>query len=278
MQTLRSWLFGIGLATWLTGCSAAAPGPSSPQPSAAGHAAATSPTSTAKVIAPPAMSSSAGRSSGSAPVVTTPATTTPMSAGAAGSGNAHPANAAGSGGMAIASTAGSGAAGAHASAGASGSSAAAGSGAAPMSGSHVTGTLGALGDAQPVMAGWATTNGLETLVYLSSAPLTCAMMMTQGVKWLSKLPAKSQVIEIVVGNPSNTKKYTIGTSAALGGGEVNYAEGSKSSSTEVTGRTGSITFTKAMAKGVQEGTFEVTAPYMASGTFHAEWCEGGTEY
>jgi hypothetical protein len=66
--------------------------------------------------------------------------------------------------------------------------------------------------------------------------------------------------------------------AAFGGGEVNYAEGSKSSATEVTGSAGTITLTKAEAKGVQEGSIQVTAPFMASGMFHAEWCEGGTEY
>jgi hypothetical protein len=161
-----------------------------------------------------------------------------------------------------------------------GTSAAAGGGGAPSTGgaSNLTGTLGALGAAQPVMAGWATTNGLETLIYLSSAPLTCEQMMTRGVKWLSKLPAKSQVIEIVVGTPSAAKSYTVGMSAAFGGGEVNYAEGSKSSSTEVTGKTGTITLTTATAKGVHEGTISVSAPFMVSGPFHAEWCEGGTEY
>lgn len=191
----------------------------------------------------------------------------------AGSGGAM--SAAGSGG-ATSATAGAGGMVAAAGSSAGGATGAAGGGAA--NGSMITGTLGALGPAQPVMAGWATTNGLETLVYLSTAPLTCAMMMTQGVKWLSKLPAGSQVIEIVVGNPSSTKTYMIGQAAALGGGEVNYAEGSKSSSTEVTGKTGKITFTKAGAMAVQEGTIEVTAPQMFSGTFHAEWCQGGTEY
>jgi hypothetical protein len=144
--------------------------------------------------------------------------------------------------------------------------------------SSLMGTLGALGPVKPVMAGWATTNGLETLVYLSTAPLTCEMMMTRGVKWLSKLPAGSQVLDIVVGTPPTAKTYNLGTPAALGGGEVNYAEGSKSSSTEVTGRSGSITLTTANANGVQDGMIDVSAPFMVKGTFHAEWCEGGTEY
>jgi hypothetical protein len=86
------------------------------------------------------------------------------------------------------------------------------------------------------------------------------------------------VIEIVVGAPAAVKMYTIGGSAALGGGEVNYAEGSKSSATEVTGQTGTITLTKAEAKGVHEGMINVSAPFKAAGAFHADWCEGGTEF
>lgn len=185
---------------------------------------------------------------------------------------------AGAGAPASTNMAGSAAAAGIAGTSASGAGGGAGMSAAMSGGSNITGMLGALGPVQPVMAGWATTNGLETLVYLSTAPLTCAMMMTRGVRWLGMLPAGSQVIEIVVGQPAAVKSYTIGTPAAFGGGEVNYAEGSKSSSTEVTGSTGTITFTAANAKGIHEGMIEVTAPFNASGSFHAEWCEGGTEY
>lgn len=201
-----------------------------------------------------------------------------MAAPVAPSGAGHSASGGAGGAMASAGTP------AMTAAGSGGQSAAAGSGGgaagakATGDAGSLIGTLGALGPVQPVMAGWATTNGLETLIYLSSAPLTCEMMMTQGVKWLSKLPAGSQVIEIVVGSPSSAKAYNLGTPAALGGGEVNYAEGSKSSSTEVVGRTGSITLTKGGAKAVQEGMIDVSAPYTAKGMFHAEWCEGGSEY
>jgi hypothetical protein len=129
------------------------------------------------------------------------------------------------------------------------------------------------------MAGFAITNSLETLVYLSTAPLTCAQMMTMGMGWLPKQPAGSQVMEVVyTANPSTTT-YTIGSGpAAVGGGEVNMAEGGKSSSGEVTATAGSITLTKTMPRGVQEGKLDITAPFMVSGTFHAEWCEGGSEY
>jgi hypothetical protein len=186
---------------------------------------------------------------------------------AAGSGGSSPAGAggasAGSGGASGSGAGGAGAGGASAGAGGS-------SGGTNM----ITGMLGALGAAKPIVNAWATTNGPETLIYLSSATLTCPDMMTMGVKWLSKLPAGTQVIELVVPGTASTKTYNIGPLM----GEVNYAEGSKSSATEVTGKAGSLTFTKVMAKGVHEGTFMVTSPFTAMATFHAEWCQGGAEY
>lgn len=158
--------------------------------------------------------------------------------------------------------------------GASGSGAAGGG----ASGSF-TGTLGALGAAKPIANAWATTNGFELLIYVSSSPLTCAQMMTMGTKWLSTLPAGTQVEEIVLQPTPSVTTYMLGSGpAAFGGAEVNYAEGSKSSATETTGTTGTVTITKTMPMGVQEGMISVTAPFMLSGSFHAEWCQGGTEY
>lgn len=160
-------------------------------------------------------------------------------------------------------------------AGSGGSAGSAGSGMPMDNGSNLTGTLGALGAVKPVVNGWATTNGLETLIYLTSAPLTCAQMMTMGVKWLPGLPAGTQVIEIVVRGTAMVGTTQVG----LFQGEVNYAEGSKSSSYEVVGSSGSIMFTKAEDKKVYEGMIMATFPMgMVSGTFHADWCEGGTEY
>jgi hypothetical protein len=167
--------------------------------------------------------------------------------------------------------------GAHGTAGHSGAAADAGEaadGGSPV-GNRLSGTLGALGAVKPVMAGWATTNGNETLIYLSSASLSCAMMMTKGTKWLATLPAGSQVIEIVVRGTPNIGTTPIGSLQ----GEVNYAEGSKSSSTEVNATGGSIMFTKAEPRKVFEG--KVTATYPKGslmGTFHADWCEGGSEF
>ena len=158
----------------------------------------------------------------------------------------------------------------------------AGKGSSDAGGGTITtslmGTLGALGSVKPTMAGWAFTYGQETILYFSSAPLSCAQIMTQGAKWLATLPAGTQVVEVVVGNPALPRMYTIGGTASRGGSEVNYAEGSKSSMTEERGTAGTVTFTKATPKGIQEGMLNVTAPFTLTGTFHAEWCEGGAEF
>jgi hypothetical protein len=135
--------------------------------------------------------------------------------------------------------------------------------------------LGKLGEAQPILAAFTITNGPETLTYLSSAPLTCADMMMMGAKWLSKLPAGTQVIEIVVPGTASAKTYQIGGLQ----GEVHYAEGGKSSSSEASASSGSIVFTQAAKGSAHDGTF--TAQFSGSpvtGSFHAEWCQGGSEY
>jgi hypothetical protein len=205
-----------------------------------------------------APSTLAGRSGGAGTV-----------AGSGGAGVAGMLAQAGSSGGGAGAAAGSGAS------GGGGSVAAGAGGSMSAGGNDLSGTLGALGAVKPVMAGWATTNGLETLIYLSSSPLTCAQMMTKGVKWLASLPAGTQVVEIVVRGTAMVGTTPVGPLQ----GEVNYAEGSKSSSNEVVASSGSIMFTKADAKKVFEGTLMATYPKGSlMGKFHADWCEGGTEY
>jgi hypothetical protein len=203
--------------------------------------------------------------------------------GQAGSGPAG-SNAAGAaadsgagGGAGTAGKAGGGTSGAAGGGGAI-ASGAGGAGGSSSTVNNLTGMLGKLGPVQPVMAGWATTNGPEFLIYLSTAPLTCAMMQTMGTKWLSTLPAGSQVMEIV----TNNQYLKVGSlNIGFPTGEVNYAEGSKSSSTEVQGTggpPGGLVYTKIVPKMVYEGTVSVTTPFTLSGSFHAEWCQGGSEY
>jgi hypothetical protein len=175
---------------------------------------------------------------------------------------------AGAAGAAGSGAAGSGAAGSGGD-GAGGSAAGAGGGSS--SGTTLTGTLGALGAVKPTVSSLVISNSGETLIYMSSAPITCQML--QVSRWLGSAQAGSQVVEIVIkGAPKVGETVTDATD-----GEVNYAAGGKSSSYEVNAKTDTITFTKAEAKGVVEGT--VAATYddgsTISGSFHAEFCDMG---
>ena len=139
----------------------------------------------------------------------------------------------------------------------------------------MTGTLGTLGMVKPIVNSWVISNSGETLIYMSTAPLTCMQMQTMGAPWLSSVMAGAQVIEIVVKGTPTAKTYPVGILQ----GEVNYAAGGRSSSYEVNAQSGSITFTKAMANGPVEGT--VMATYASGnlmGTFHAEFCPMGSQY
>ena len=119
-------------------------------------------------------------------------------------------------------------------------------------------------------------NSGETLIYMSSAPLTCAQIMVS--RWLGSVASGAQVVEIVV--PSTKMTGTVPV-AAFGSAEVNYAPGGMSSSYEKNAASGSVTFTSCVASGPCDGT--VTATYAnptgnVMGTFHAEFCAGGQGY
>ncbi|MEY4510922.1 MAG: hypothetical protein RLZZ450_3044 [Pseudomonadota bacterium] len=134
----------------------------------------------------------------------------------------------------------------------------------------LTGTLGTLGAVMPTVSSWAISNSGETLIYLTSAPLTCEQLKVS--RWLGAFTTGAQVVEIVVrGNaPVGMARNP----------EVNFAAGGKSSAYETTAATASVTFTKSEPMGVIEGT--VSATYRPSGdvmgTFHAEFCAGGQGY
>lgn len=136
----------------------------------------------------------------------------------------------------------------------------------------ITGTLGKLGAAKPTVTSLFIENSGETLIYMSSAPLTCDLLTNS--RWLGSAETGSQVIEIVIpGYPKVTK-------VAVPSGEVNYAAGGKSSAYEVTAESGSISFTSVTDKSIVEGVF--TASYAdgstIDGNFHAEFCDGGQGY
>ncbi len=135
----------------------------------------------------------------------------------------------------------------------------------------LTGTLGTLGATLPTASAFVISNSGETLIYMSSTPINCKSITTS--RWLGSTPKGAQVVELIVkGAP------TLGT-VNIPPGEVNYAEGGKSSAYEVNAKAGSITFTKAELNGIVEGT--VTASYESgnvSGSFHAEFCADGQGY
>jgi hypothetical protein len=145
--------------------------------------------------------------------------------------------------------------------------------AAVAGGTSLTGMYGSLGAVKPIVSSIWISTGLETLLYLSSTPLSCDVVAMEGGKWLLKLPSGSQVLEIVVRGMAK-----VGT-VRIPGGEANYAQGGVSSATEKTASSGSLMFTKVEAKGVIEGS--VMATYSAGsvmGNFHAEFCQGGQEW
>jgi len=134
----------------------------------------------------------------------------------------------------------------------------------------LTGTLGMLGSVLPTVSSWVISNSGETLIYLTSAPLTCEQLKVS--RWLGAFTAGAQVVEIVVrGNaPVGVARNP----------EVNFAAGGKSSAYETAAATASVTFTKSDPMGSIEG--KVSATYLPSGevmgTFHAEFCAGGQGY
>jgi hypothetical protein len=195
-----------------------------------------------------------------------------LGAGGSGAGGAG-AGGAGAGGFTGAAA---GAAGVSTGGGPSGGS---GGMAAGSGGTAFTGKLGTLGAVLPTVSSFYITVSFpraETLLYASSAPLTCDVLKTAG--WAKSLPAGAQVINIVVQGAAGVMSYPVG---GFGQGEVNYAPGGAvGTSSEVAASSGTITFTKATANGPVEGTAMATyaSGDSVSGSFHAEYCAGGAEY
>jgi len=134
----------------------------------------------------------------------------------------------------------------------------------------LSGTLGALGAVKPIVSTLWISNSGETLVYMSSATLTCDQLMVS--RWLGAATTGSQVVEVVIKGAPKLADYPVPP------GEVNFAQGGKSSAYETTATSGKIHFTSADAQ-VLEGS--VMATYGAdsiSGTFHGVFCANGQGY
>jgi hypothetical protein len=152
------------------------------------------------------------------------------------------------------------------------------------------GTLGTLGPAKPIVASHAITTycgagpcikvNNEVRIYLSSAPLTCAQMMTAG--WLQSATAGSQVVEIVVSGLS-AGVYPIGAAAGpFNVGAVSYAAGGTPSTNEVTAKSGTVLVNAVFLGGdpLQRGTVDATFAdgSKLTGAFLARFCAGGGQH
>ena len=111
-------------------------------------------------------------------------------------------------------------------------------------------------------------------VYLLSSAVTCNDISVNG--WLSKIPAATQVLELIIGTVAVGTSTPAASAAAANVAEVNYLFGRPSS--EVRASNGDVTITAYASSASVDGTVNVTFPSgTASGTFHAVYCPGGQE-
>jgi hypothetical protein len=111
-------------------------------------------------------------------------------------------------------------------------------------------------------------------VNVFSTAVTCNDISVTG--WLSKIPAESQVLELIVGTKTSGSASPVAGAAAANVAEVNYLFGRPSS--EVRAGSGNVTLTAYTASMSVDGTVSVTFPSGgAEGTFHAVYCPGGQE-
>jgi len=139
----------------------------------------------------------------------------------------------------------------------------------------LSGTLGDLGKIQPIVSSLVISNSGERLVYLSTTAITCETLSVS--RWLGSIDANAQVVEIVVKSSFGTGDRSVDSGQV----EVNYAKGGRSSSYEQSASAGKVTFTINDAMGVAEGSVDASYDSPAgtvSGTFHAEFCDGGQGY
>ena len=134
----------------------------------------------------------------------------------------------------------------------------------------LTGMLGTLGAVKPIVSTLWISNSGETLVYMSSATITCEQLMVS--RWLGAATAGSQVVEIVIKGAPKVADYPVPP------GEVNYAAGGKSSAYETVATTGKVHFTSADAQVLEGSVMATYAAGSISGTFHATFCANGQGY
>jgi hypothetical protein len=102
---------------------------------------------------------------------------------------------------------------------------------------------------------------------MSSTTITCDQLKVS--RWLGSTTAGAQFVEIVIKGAPKLSDYPVPP------GEVNYAQGGKSSSYETNADSGKISFTKADAQVVEGSVMATYGTKSISGTFHAEFCANG---
>jgi hypothetical protein len=140
----------------------------------------------------------------------------------------------------------------------------------------LTGTLGDLGELQPIVSANVIEYSGETITYLSTVPLTCEAMATS--RWLGSLDASAQVVEIVYKSATTETELVVGGTGSL---EVNYAKGGRSSAYEQGAVSGTVTLTAHVSGGDIAGIVDATYQSPAGslhGPFAATFCPGGQEY
>jgi hypothetical protein len=142
--------------------------------------------------------------------------------------------------------------------------------------SVLTGTLGDLGELQPILSGNVIEYSGETITYLTTVELSCEQMAES--RWLGSLDADAQVVEIVFKSDTTGSDMEVGGTGEL---EVNYAKGGRSSSYEESAASGTVTLTDHTAGGPIAGWVDATYEQPAGrlyGPFSADFCAGGQEY
>ena len=177
-------------------------------------------------------------------------------------------------------TGGSGAGGGGGTAGAGGDAGAAETG-GPPGANTITGMYGSVA-IKPVMSGlWIGKpedpgeSGGGPFVVLFSAPVTCTDIAQKG--WIAKIPAGTQVMELIIGTTQVGKQIKQAGGAAANVVEVNYTFGA-STLVEHKSTSGSLTLTSYKPGMAVEGMLDINFGVgMATGAFHADYCADGLE-
>ena len=149
-------------------------------------------------------------------------------------------------------------------------------GGADTSNTVLTGTLGDLGELQPIVDGRVIEYSGETITYLSTVELPCESMAES--RWLGNLDADAQIVEIVYKSDTTETELEVGGTGSL---EVNYAKGGRSSSYEEGADSGTVTLTDHVSGGDISGYVDASFSSPSgsvNGPFDAVFCPGGQEF